>query len=102
MDISGTDTILKNPWPIGAKKSVTTSYLKAKWLNMVMETVEGEDEIFFYEDQNAKDSWNKHGRTEENAEKMVHLIAKSDYITLVHEHLNIKEVESKFSTGNNE
>jgi len=99
MNIGGTDTIIKNSWPIGTKKSAIASYLRVKWPDMVMEIVEGENEIFFYENQEAKDSWDEHGCIDENSEKMVHLIAERDYITLVHENLNIKEITRRFTRG---
>ena len=97
MEIGGVDIHFKNSWPIGAKKSVTARYLKAKWPNMVMEYLEG-DEILFYENQEAKDSWDEHGCIDENSERMVHLLAQGDCITLVYDgdHLDIEKLKRKF------
>ena len=67
---------------------------------IVMEARQGENEIFFYENQEAKDSWKKHGCVEdENAEQLFYLKAERDCITLVHRNLDIEEITRKFTTG---
>lgn len=108
MNIGGTDTIIKNSWSIGIKKHAIASYLRSKWPDMVMEwpdmatvmeTRQGENEIFFYENQEAKDSWSKYGCIDENAEKLVYLMAERDCITLVHRNLNIEEITRRFTAG---
>ena len=107
--IGGTDTIIKNSWPIAMKKNAVASYLRSKWPDMVMEwpdmaavmeTPRHENEIFFFENQEAKDSWDKYGCVEdENAEQLVYLMVESGCITLVHRNLNIEEITRKFTTG---
>ena len=54
------------------------------------------DELFFYKDQDSRDSWESNGRTEQNAGCMVHVIPGEGQITLVHEGLDEAQVRKNF------
>jgi tetratricopeptide (TPR) repeat protein len=45
----------------------------------------GDEEMFLYKNQAAKDSWEEHGRTDENAKDMYHLIVREGDLTVVTE-----------------
>ena len=86
MIIGGTDTVLRLPalyrrhW--GFLRDAVMRFVTLWWTDCVMDG--GAPDFFYYENQAARESWTAHGRLDENADKMLHVVhSGADTITVV-------------------
>ena len=109
MQINGTDLIIVTTVSPYAQIAMMVSYMKHLWPDLVEEKVETNTstkssdpykiplESFVYRDQAIKDSWDRNGGTDENAEGMVQIIADPGFCTIVHEcRLDSEEIRNNF------
>jgi hypothetical protein len=83
--IGGYDIILFHELPEAEALELLVSTAKALWPSCVLEPDDwGPNEVFVYETQEAKDSWDTNGATDENDPKMVHLITSAGQATIVY------------------
>jgi len=90
MDVAGHDLEIDTPMSPETQVEFITSYLRQQWPGLVVER--DRLEVFFYKDQKTKESWDAVGRTDENSDKMVHVIPGDGCITIVHEGLDEQEI----------
>jgi len=84
MDIGGIDTTIPTQASKEDQIAVMRSYCRIMWPSMAEEE-DPSGEWFFYANANVAKDWDKKGRTDDNAELMIHVVPGDDSVTYVHE-----------------
>lgn len=90
MDIGGKDLVINTKLSKKEQREKILLYFKKMWKCCIVK--EENDDIFIFKDSKALISWNRYGRTDKNAEKMIYIICGKGQMTIVHEGLNEKRV----------
>jgi len=95
VDINGEDITLRSLMSPEASSILLERYLKNKFDSQLVERESG-NEFFFYINQEAKDSWDEEGWTEEFSCGMIHVITEEGCVTIVNERndLDFEEIEN--------
>lgn len=74
MEIHGSDIIVEHEGYVDPQKIIET--IKSFWKNLVIEDDGTESGFFVYENQEAKESWDNKGWSEDNDKRMIYVIVR--------------------------
>lgn len=95
MEIGGQDFSFDTVEPVS--RDEVMEVIRDLWPEAVFEFGEGDDvegdELFAYRDDDAQESWNKYGLTDDNGDALLHVIIDGCHIHIVHDN---DELADKF------
>jgi hypothetical protein len=98
MEIGGRDLTIQTSVPKEARRELLLAYLQSLWPNGVIE----EDDLypgdfFYYENLEAKISWDEEGATDEDRSQMAYcLFGDENSLTVVHDGLDEDSIRKIF------
>ncbi|SFH97666.1 hypothetical protein [Planctomicrobium piriforme] len=99
MEINGRELHIRTRLNRDTRVRLALRYLQLLWPDSVVEPSVSDDEAFIYQSKESQESWDRLGRTDQNAPQMVQLIVTPDGLTFVHDGLDEAEIRNTFASN---